>query len=218
MLIAVTRVSTAKLVIQGKGVAKPSVAGPDSETLRRLHKIRCAGTDIPPAWSTFAAFPQMPKELLGNLANMGVLQPTPIQMQAPSIMLAGRDLLACAPTGSGKTLSYLLPLLLSATQASGEQRRANTPLAVVVEPTRELARQVYTEASRIKPGTSWRVKLLGEADTEHGAVEDVEGEDHMDLLISTPLKLVFAVKEKTIDLSKYVRSYSRLHSEIHSEI
>lgn len=143
----------------------------------------------------------MPQELLDSLANMGVISPTPIQMQAPSIMLADRDLLACAPTGSGKTLSFLLPTLISAALHGQAATGSNSPVAIVVEPTRELARQVYTEASKIKTGTTWRIRLLGEASTSEEQ-EDGDNTDQADLIITTPLKLVFAIKEKTLDLSK----------------
>lgn len=131
---------------------------------------------------------------------MGVTSPTPIQMQAPSIMLAGRDLLACAPTGSGKTLSFLLPTLLSAVFCGQAATQPNSPVAIVVEPTRELARQVYTEAAKAKSGTGWRIRLLGEAEADEQA--DVGDEAAVDLIVTTPLKLVFAIKEKTLDLSK----------------
>lgn len=142
----------------------------------------------------------MPQELLDNLLNMGVSAPTPIQIQAPSIMLAGRDLLACAPTGSGKTLSFLLPLLLSCTAHKKAATKAKSPVAIVVEPTRELARQVFTEAAKIKAGTPWRIQLLGESQSEEGP--DTENDDIVDLIITTPLKLVFAAREEELDLSR----------------
>lgn len=171
-----------------------------SDSIRRANRIRCTGDDIPAAWNSFASFPSMPTELLENLANMGVTAPTPIQMQAPSVVLAGRDLLACAPTGSGKTLSFLLPLLLSALEKGNAAIESNKPVAIVVEPTRELARQVYTEAAKIKKGTAWSVQLLGEI-AEDEDFTDSEGGPY-DLIITTPLKLVFAAKEDQLDLSR----------------
>lgn len=135
---------------------------------------------------------------------MSVLQPSPIQMQACSIIHSRRDLLACAPTGSGKTLSFLLPLfLLSLSQAAkstGDKRKG--PLGLVTEPTRELARQVYTEAGKLKTGTSWKVALLGEGETGEASETDAEGDAQTsDLLITTPLKLVYAVKQGLVDIS-----------------
>ncbi|XTZ17541.1 DEAD/DEAH box helicase [Micromonospora echinospora] len=77
-------------------------------------------------------------ELLGALASLGYEEPTPIQREAIPPLLAGRDLLGQAATGTGKTAAFALPLLhrLPADRASGD------PVALVLTPTRELAVQV----------------------------------------------------------------------------
>ena len=177
------------------------LSGPFSDERRRKHRIRCTGPDIPPVWSSFEDFTGLSEDVIGNLAGQDIKEPSPIQMQAPSIMAARRDLLACAPTGSGKTLAFLLPLFLLS-QDIAVEGTAKQPLSVVIEPTRELARQVYTEANRLKAGTSWSIQLLGEADAGDEDfdlnAETLEGS----LLISTPLKLVYAIKAKQVDLSQ----------------
>ena len=71
------------------------------------------------------------------LARLGYETPTPIQQRAIPVVLAGRDLLAAAQTGTGKTAAFALPLL----QALGEHM-AGRPRALVLTPTRELAAQV----------------------------------------------------------------------------
>ncbi|OZV81611.1 heavy metal transporter [Micromonospora echinospora] len=77
-------------------------------------------------------------ELLGALSSLGYEEPTPIQREAIPPLLAGRDLLGQAATGTGKTAAFALPLLhrLPADRASGD------PVALVLTPTRELAVQV----------------------------------------------------------------------------
>ncbi|BCL17680.1 DEAD/DEAH box helicase [Micromonospora sagamiensis] len=77
-------------------------------------------------------------ELLGALSSLGYEEPTPIQREAIPPLLAGRDLLGQAATGTGKTAAFALPLLnrLPAERASGD------PVALVLTPTRELAVQV----------------------------------------------------------------------------
>lgn len=168
----------------------------DSSALRRALRIRCTGDQIPDIWPTFSSFPALEDIVLENLANMGAVTPTPIQMQASSIIHSRLDLLACAPTGSGKTLAFLLPLLMLS--HSHGIRKGVT--ALIVEPTRELARQVYTEACKIKGGTDWQVSLLG--DSEMTISDSALHDDTVaNLLIVTPLKLVYALKEQQVDLS-----------------
>src|SRR5882762_1576782 len=80
-------------------------------------------------------------ELLRAVADKGYDSPSPIQIQAIPAVLAGRDVLAGAQTGTGKTAGFVLPILqrLAADQANGTSR---APRALVLTPTRELAAQV----------------------------------------------------------------------------
>lgn len=74
-----------------------------------------------------------------------------------------RDLLACAPTGSGKTLAFVLPLLLhQASSTSTSTLTKSTPRALILEPTRELAMQVWRETNKLGKGTGVKVTVLGE--------------------------------------------------------
>lgn len=141
----------------------------------------------------------MSEDVQANLAAMAIVGPTPIQMQAASIIHAERDLLACAPTGSGKTLAFLLPLLLLARDADNEGSRG--PMALVVEPTRELARQVYTEASKLHAEDEWKVAIFGE-DDEDSTLDDDEVVNQADVLITTPLKMVYAIKAGKIKFDR----------------
>src|SRR3954471_18205036 len=77
--------------------------------------------------------------LLATITGLGYEEPTPVQSETIPLMLAGRDLLAQAATGTGKTAAFALPLIQ--TIASGRQGPRATS-AVVLVPTRELAMQV----------------------------------------------------------------------------
>jgi superfamily II DNA/RNA helicase len=79
------------------------------------------------------------EEIQRALLEKGYRQPTPIQAQAIPTVLMGRDVLGCAQTGTGKTASFVLPLL---DILSGSRSRARMPRSLILEPTRELALQV----------------------------------------------------------------------------
>ncbi len=82
---------------------------------------------------------QLSSALKNSLAYHGFVQPTPVQAQAIPPALEGRDLIATAQTGTGKTLAFVLPLLeklLKTPQGSGID-------AIILSPTRELAIQIH---------------------------------------------------------------------------
>jgi superfamily II DNA/RNA helicase len=78
-------------------------------------------------------------ELLRAVSDAGYTTPTPIQQQAIPYVTAGRDVLGCAQTGTGKTASFALPMIDKLTAG---RSRARMPRSLILEPTRELATQV----------------------------------------------------------------------------
>ena len=80
-------------------------------------------------------------EILGPLADNNFLSPRPIQEQAIPVALEGVDLLASAPTGTGKTLAFVLPALQKIFDA--EPDRSSAPQILILTPTRELAKQIH---------------------------------------------------------------------------
>jgi ATP-dependent RNA helicase RhlE len=87
---------------------------------------------------------QLHPDLLKGIRDLGFTRPTPIQAEAIPPALDGRDLLACAQTGSGKTIAFLLPLLH---RLMNKPRR--TTRALVLTPTRELAAQILEECNAL---------------------------------------------------------------------
>ncbi|MDQ3937657.1 MAG: DEAD/DEAH box helicase, partial [Chloroflexota bacterium] len=83
-------------------------------------------------------------ELLRAVAQQGYTEPTPVQREAIPLVLDGRDLLAGAQTGTGKTAAFMLPILqrLSQTATNGQSNGRRSVRALVLTPTRELALQV----------------------------------------------------------------------------
>lgn len=85
-----------------------------SNEMRKKYHIKVQGTDIPLVVSNFGALMnryQIDTKLMENIADMGFKRPTPVQMQTLPALLEDRNILVTAPTGTGKTISYLLPLV-----------------------------------------------------------------------------------------------------------
>lgn len=105
---------------------------------------------------TFQSFPLF-AQILDTLKSQGIETPTPIQLMAISPLLEGRDIQACAPTGTGKTLAFLLPALHKL--ATTTVKSSKGPRILILVPTRELATQVSQEAIKFSQGLR-RVKTI----------------------------------------------------------
>lgn len=157
----------------------------------RTHQLKLTGTDVPlplASWDDLETRYKAEPWLLENLRAGPWTEPTPIQRGAISVMLERRDLLAGAPTGSGKTLAFVLPILQSLRRASKQGVRA-----VIVSPTRELARQIFEQVQRLTQGQSLRTCLLAQGTKAPTRPSD--------LLITTPLRLVHAIRHEELDLT-----------------
>src|SRR6186713_1875112 len=97
--------------------------------------------------------------LLSAVTALGYEEPTPVQRATIPLMLAGRDLLAEAATGTGKTAAFALPMIQRI--ADGEKRaKGSGPRGLVLVPTRELAMQVCEALHKYSRGTSIAVAPL----------------------------------------------------------
>ncbi|XP_072990141.1 DEAD-box ATP-dependent RNA helicase 16 [Typha latifolia] len=100
------------------------------------------------------------EQLTRALRKKGITAPTPIQREAIPLVLEGKDVVARAKTGSGKTFAYLLPLLHQLLKLSSEKRlRKAAPNAFILVPTRELCQQVYSEVSSLLEFCTERLKI-----------------------------------------------------------
>src|SRR3954463_16385647 len=91
-----------------------------------------------------------------NLAKHGFVTPTPVQAEAIPAGLAGRDLIATAQTGTGKTLAFVLPIV----EKLAEQRAKALVHAVILSPTRELAIQIHETFTKIAAGTGLKAAVV----------------------------------------------------------
>ena len=82
------------------------------------------------------------QDILEVLSKRNIFSPTPVQMQAIPVLLSGRDLIAIAPTGSGKTFGYLIPLLSFLRRHLRRKSSPRKPSSLIMAPTRELMQQI----------------------------------------------------------------------------
>jgi len=136
--------------------------------------------------------------LLAGIKDLGFANPTPIQAQAIPPGLEGRDVLACAMTGSGKTVAFLLPILhqmLEKPRAGGKATRA-----LVLSPTRELAMQIEQELSALAVHTPVTAAAViggvGMGPQEHAFRSGV------DVIVATPGRLLDHLKQPYARLDK----------------
>jgi len=135
-------------------------------------------------------------DLLRAISDAGYLNPTPIQQQSIPHVTAGRDVLGCAQTGTGKTASFALPMIDKLTAG---RARARMPRSLVLEPTRELATQV--EASFELYGKYHRLTTALLIGGESFADQERKLDRGVDVLIATPGRMLDLFERGKILLS-----------------
>jgi len=142
---------------------------------------------------TFSELP-LSALLQSNLAKHGFVQPTPIQAVAIQPALEGRDLVATAQTGTGKTLAFLLPILELLTKDP-----AQTGLrAVVLAPTRELALQIHETFAMMATGSRIRASIAIGGLNEQTQLQNIRR--GAQVLIATPGRMFDFVSRKLLNL------------------
>jgi ATP-dependent RNA helicase DeaD len=133
-------------------------------------------------------------ELVDALAALGYEEPTPIQQEAVPPLLAGRDLLGQAATGTGKTAAFALPLL----QRLEKGRPAPAPMGLVLAPTRELATQVSEAIHRYGRGVGARVLPIYGGQPIGRQLRSLER--GVDVVVATPGRAVDHIGRGTLPL------------------
>ncbi|XP_015679740.1 probable ATP-dependent RNA helicase DDX4 [Protobothrops mucrosquamatus] len=164
--------------------------------------VEVSGLDSPPAILTFEEA-GLCETLIKNIARAGYFKLTPVQKYSIPIVLAGRDLMACAQTGSGKTAAFLIPILahmmrdgVTASQFKVEQE----PECIIIAPTRELINQIFLESRKFSYGTCIRpVVIYGGIQMSHTIHQIMQG---CNILCATPGRLLDIIGRQKIGLSK----------------
>ncbi|XP_039295731.1 ATP-dependent RNA helicase bel [Nilaparvata lugens] len=170
--------------------------------------VDATGNNVPNHIDSFEDI-QMTEIISNNIKLARYDKPTPVQKYAIPIIMAGRDVMACAQTGSGKTAAFLVPILNQMFErgphgfnqnpnARSYGRRKQHPLGLVLAPTRELATQIYEESkkfayrSRVRPSVAYGGASVADQ------MRDLDRGCH--LLVATPGRLVDMLERGKIGL------------------
>jgi ATP-dependent RNA helicase RhlE len=136
--------------------------------------------------------------LLRAVSEQGYSEPTPVQTQSIPLILAGRDLLARAQTGTGKTAGFTLPML-ERLGAKDTRQRTGTVRCLILTPTRELAAQVQTSVADYGKYSHLRsIALYGGVSIRPQIAALAKG---VDIVVATPGRLLDHLNQRTLDLS-----------------
>eukprot|EP00871_Galdieria_phlegrea_P004085 jgi/Galph1/4678/GphlegSOOS_G3325.1 len=170
--------------------------------------VEISGRDCPSEISNFEDS-KLHERLLKNVALSKYTKPTPVQKNAIPVILNGRDMMACAQTGSGKTAAFLLPTVHNVLQMGrpaprpefARDRRYNRlqfPTTLVLAPTRELAVQIHQEARKFCYCTGIIPCVIYGGINIRIQFESIE--KGCDILVATPGRLVDMIDRGRISL------------------
>ncbi|XP_011010680.1 PREDICTED: DEAD-box ATP-dependent RNA helicase 37-like [Populus euphratica] len=166
--------------------------------------VETSGENVPPAVNTFAEI-DLGEALNLNIRRCKYVKPTPVQRHAIPISLTGRDLMACAQTGSGKTAAFCFPIIsgIMKMQDQSAQRplrgaRTVYPLALILSPTRELSMQIHEEAKKFSYQTGVKVVVAYGGAPIHQQLRELER--GVDILVATPGRLVDLLERARVSL------------------
>ncbi|MBT5184241.1 MAG: DEAD/DEAH box helicase [Euryarchaeota archaeon] len=138
------------------------------------------------------------KKLLSAVEEEGYTNPTPVQEQSIPPLLAGRDVLGVAQTGTGKTAAFALPVLQIMSRSRPQGKRMIR--ALVLSPTRELAAQINERFSAYGENLDLRHRVIFGGVSQKPQVRDLQR--GLDILIATPGRLLDLINQRYIDISK----------------
>jgi ATP-dependent RNA helicase RhlE len=149
---------------------------------------------------TFQSF-GLSEPIMRAVSSKGYSTPTPVQLQAIPPVLEGRDMFVCAPTGTGKTAAFALPMLHRMQQNQQGKNAANRFIrALVLAPTRELALQISESFQVYGRHTGIRSTVVFGGVSQHPQVRSLQ--QGVAVLVATPGRLLDLVNQGFVDLSR----------------
>ena len=183
------------------------------DQIRSEWHMEVEGNNIPPPCKRFVDM-RFPEPIIEVLKSKNIRRPTPIQMQGLTVALASRDMIGIAFTGSGKTLTFSLPLVMAALE---EELRmplmgGEGPIEIILAPSRELARQTYdvveefcSSISRKQGYPGLRTQLLIGGESVKDQLRTLE-QSGIHCVVATPGRLRDVLKRKSmrLDICRYI--------------
>lgn len=181
-----------------------SVAEAEVTRFRNTYKIsvsymfNCESATIPmPVFTFEQAFHSFP-ELLNEIKQQKFEKPSPIQSQGWPILLKGNNLIGIAQTGTGKTLTFLLPALIHIDKQPVPISERGGPNVIVLAPTRELVQQIEKEAKKYHYKNIKCISVYGGANKEDQVTKITEGAQ---IIVATPGRLNEIVSDGILKLT-----------------
>lgn len=179
--------------------AKPSISGMSEQDVAEYRKslaIRVSGFDVPRPVKSFEDC-GFSVELMKAIAKQAYEKPTPIQCQALPIVLSGSDIIGIAKTGSGKTASFVLPMIVHIMDQP-ELSKEEGPIGVICAPTRELAHQIYLEAKKFSKSCGIRVSAVYGGMSKLDQFKELKA--GCEIVVATPGRLIDMIKMKALTM------------------
>ncbi|XP_010688023.2 DEAD-box ATP-dependent RNA helicase 37 [Beta vulgaris subsp. vulgaris] len=174
--------------------------------------VEVSGENVPKPVTTFGEI-DLGKALNENIKRCKYVKPTPIQRHAIPIVMDGRDLMACAQTGSGKTAAFCFPIIAGilkrvppyrpplsrgSSASGGGSGRMICPVSLIMSPTRELSSQIHDEAKKFAYQTGVKVAVAyGGTPMADQLRKLAKG---VDILVATPGRLVDMIERGKVSL------------------
>jgi len=173
----------------------------DWRILREDHEIIIKGGRVPPPVRSWDEA-KLPSFIMKAIKELEYKKPTSIQMQAIPVGNLRRDLIGLAPTGSGKTVAFLLPIIayLNTLPPINNDTAEDGPYGLIITPTRELANQIHADFVKLTAHTRLRsTVIVGGKSIEEQAFNIRKG---IELLVSTPGRLKDALESRYLVLNQ----------------
>ncbi|XVF32906.1 hypothetical protein REPUB_Repub17cG0123200 [Reevesia pubescens] len=180
---------------------KPSISGMSEQEVAEYRKslaIRVSGFDVPRPVKKFEDCGFAP-ELMRAIAKQGYEKPTTIQCQALPIVLSGSDIIGIAKTGSGKTASFVLPMIVHIMDQP-ELQKEEGPIGVICAPTRELAHQIFLETKKFAKAYGIRASAVYGGMSKLDQFKELKA--GCEIVVATPGRLIDMLKMKALTMMR----------------